>query len=223
MTTWGVEALQGNIALKLLGAFILGLTSGLCPCGLPALALVVSYAARARGRNRIVTGAFVLLGFCGAMVLLGVAASWGGSLMGNSKILLYAAGIVTICMGGVAAGLIPLDLSGVVPSGIGAPSGGGTKPWHAVLLGVPLALVASPCAAPVTVSLLAVSAAEGSLAFGALLLLAYALGRSITYILGAVLINKLGTDRRLERVGNLVQKSSGYLMILVGLYILWIA
>jgi cytochrome c biogenesis protein CcdA len=157
------------------------------------------------------------------MVLLGMAASWGGSLMGNSKILLYAAGVVTICMGSVATGLIPLNLSGVVPSGIGAPSGGGPSPLHAVLLGVPLALVASPCAAPVTVSLLAVSAAEASLGFGALLLLAYALGRSITYTLGAVLINRLGADRRLERLGSLLQKASGYLMILVGLYILWIA
>ena len=74
-----------------------------------------------------------------------------------------------------------------------------------------------------TVALLAVSAAEASVGFGALLLLAYALGRSMTHILGAALITRLGADRRLEALGSLLQSSSGYLMILVGLYILWMA
>jgi cytochrome c-type biogenesis protein len=223
MTVFGVNALQGSAAAKLLGAMILGLTSGLSPCGLPALALVVSYAARARGRNRVITGALVLLGFCGAMVLLGMAASWGGSFVGNTRILSYAAGIITLFMGAVAAGLVPLHLSATLPLGALTRSGSVSGLWSTVLLGVLLALVASPCATPVTISLLAVAASEASPAYGARLLLAYALGRSFTYIAGAVFVDRLSTNARLERLGSTVQKASGYLMVLVGLYILWIA
>jgi cytochrome c-type biogenesis protein len=75
----------------------------------------------------------------------------------------------------------------------------------------------------VTISLLAVAASEASPAYGARLLLAYALGRSFTYIAGAVFVDRLSTNARLERLGSTVQKASGYLMVLVGLYILWIA
>jgi len=95
-----------------------------------------------------------------------------------------------------------------------------TGAWGAFALGVPFSVAICPFCTPALVVLLGVAASIGSPAFGATLLLAFALGRAIPILLGAIAVGWLENLSGLSKFHKVFEVIGGILLILSGLYML---
>jgi cytochrome c-type biogenesis protein len=93
----------------------------------------------------------------------------------------------------------------------------------ALALGLVSGLVASQCATPVLAAVLTYVMAKGALAYGAALLFVYALGRGVPVVLAGTFTGALKQLQSLGRWSEAIEKASGVMVIVVGLYFLWIA
>jgi cytochrome c-type biogenesis protein len=65
--------------------------------------------------------------------------------------------------------------------------------------------------------------AEGAIAYGAVLLFVYALGRGVPIVLAGTFAGVLKGLLAVGRWSHVIEKASGVIIIGVGLYLLWIA
>ena len=95
-----------------------------------------------------------------------------------------------------------------------------TSSWGAFALGVPFSVAICPFCTPALVILLGVAAGISSPLFGATLLLAFALGRSVPIILGAWAMGWLENLSVLRHSQKTFEILGAVLLILSGLYML---
>ena len=95
-----------------------------------------------------------------------------------------------------------------------------TGAWGAFALGVPFAVAICPFCTPTLVVMLGVAAGIGSAGFGTALLLAFALGRAIPVLLGAIGVGWLESLSGIRRFHKAFEVGGAILLILSGLYML---
>ncbi|WP_441315719.1 cytochrome c biogenesis protein CcdA [Desulforamulus aquiferis] len=91
----------------------------------------------------------------------------------------------------------------------------------AFLLGIPFAIIASPCTVPITATVLAYAAAKGSAWYGFLLLFIFAMGRSIPLLAAGTFTSILKNYSRFGVLTRSIQKISGLALIILGFYLLY--
>ncbi|SJZ89799.1 cytochrome c biogenesis CcdA family protein [Selenihalanaerobacter shriftii] len=199
--------------------FFGGLGSGLSPCTLPTVALVVGYVGGFSKKNQFysfgLSLAFVL-GLSLTMAVMGVAAGVVGNLLADYKIIDYSVALITILMGTVLLDLVPIELPGIknIESNYKGVLG-------AFLLGVPFAITASPCTAPVTATLLSYAAVKSNPLYGAILMFVYAIGRSIPLLLAGTFTGFLKKVQSFESLNLVIKKISGTILLILGFYLWW--
>ncbi len=163
------------------------------------------------------------LGLAITFMLLGIAASLVGGLLGGSTRIWYYL-VAAVCF------FIGLQMLGVFqirePAWFGRLREKVTARglWGALLLGLVSGLVASQCGTPVLAVILTyVMAEQSSLVYGAVLLFIYALGRGVPIILAGTFTGVLKDLRGLGKWAGTVEKVSGVILLLVGFYFLWSA
>ncbi len=163
------------------------------------------------------------LGLAITFMLLGIAASLVGGLLGGSTRIWYYL-VAAVCF------VIGLQMLGVLrmrePAWFGRLREKVTAKglWGALLLGLVSGLVASQCGTPVLAVILTyVMAEQPSLVYGAALLFIYALGRGVPIILAGTFTGALKGLRGLGRWTATIEKVSGVILLLVGFYFLWSA
>ena len=158
-------------------SFAAGLASVASPCVLPVVPLLVAGTAddhRARP-------ALVVAGLATSFVAMGILTSLFGAAVGPVVPRLErAVGVLVLVSGAlILSGVNVFErfawLQRVAPAGGGRGSG--------LLLGLSLGLVWIPCVGPMLSGVLATVATRGSLAAGAILLLAYAAGFAVPMLL----------------------------------------
>lgn len=210
-------------------AFVAGIVSFLSPCVLPVVPGYISYVAGQAGqgldvavdtRRRLAAltlSAFFVLGFGVVFVALGASATALGRLLLRYR---YEANIV----GGVIVivfGLLMLGASRWMPwfqrDFRLSPRLAGGHPATAFILGIAFGFGWTPCIGPILGAILTVSAVQTSLQGGVGLLIAYALGLGVPFLLAAVFMRELlGRMKTLRRVGRPLQLVAGAIMVLFG-------
>lgn len=198
--------------------FLAGLLFSLNPVAMAAIPVSLAYVTRARERPTALRfGTMFILGLVAAHVALGLAAALAGhsvqQLVGRYWALFL--GPLLIVMGLLWPGWIKLRLPALSFRGR-RPSGA----WGAFALGVPFSVAVCPGCTPALVALLGVVAAIGSPLLGAIILLAFALGRAVPVGLGAWGMGWLETLRPLARYQRAFDVIGGLLLVLAGLYML---
>jgi len=172
--------------------FVGGLLSFLSPCTVPLLPVYFGYLSReAAGRAAtprkgldlgLVARTLVFaLGLSTAFFLLGFGAGAVGSFLAG-PVFRIAMGVVVILMGIYMTGLIPLSfLSREWKPESGRATAGGYL--GAFLLGFTFSVGWTPCAGPVLATVVGIASQQGSALYGAFLLLVYALGLALPFIL----------------------------------------
>ncbi|MGQ9732788.1 MAG: cytochrome c biogenesis CcdA family protein [Candidatus Zipacnadales bacterium] len=203
-------------------AFVGGVCTSLNPCTYPMMGAVAGYiwshGERSLWRSGLVAAAFLgglsltytVLGLIGGLVgpLLGLPrAGWG-----------WVVGGICIAVGLMMAALLPVEFPGVSLVG---------RYWQrlkgfpgAVILGVLLGLVATPCATPPLAVIISFAAAEGAVLFGGVLLFVYAIGHGLPSVIIGLLAGSLQSLERLAPYGRLLQILGGWLIIGVGFYLI---
>ena len=205
--------------------FVGGVITSIGPCNIAMIPLVMAFVGGqrnvSRGRSLTLSAAFAL-GLAITLMALGViAALVGGLIGGNTTIWYYAVAAVCIVMGLQWLGVINIPLPDWAASSREKIQRRGLL--GALLFGLVSGLVASGCATPALAAILTLVMAQGAIAYGASLLLAYGLGRGVPIILFGTFTGLIKLMPHLTRWTARLEQTSGGLMIVIGLYFLWLA
>lgn len=224
--------------IGVLVAFLAGVVSFASPCCLPLVPVYVGYmvgttepgspAARAAALRQ---GLAFVLGFTVVFVTLWASVGLVGyALRDYASLLRIAGGAVLIVMGLHVAGVIDVGLlhreARVPMSRVGGTpvrSAGGTLTMAApstgrsLMLGVVFAAGWTPCVGPILGGIIGLASVSGTVAQGALLLLAYGIGLGVPFLLVAV--GAAEVNRRLQwfrRHHTAVSLVTGAMLVVVG-------
>jgi cytochrome c-type biogenesis protein len=226
-----MESLLGNVDqtihsapwLAVAAVFLGGVFTAASPCVLAMIPLTMSFVAGQEGRAPGPLRAFLfslvfVAGLSIAFTALGMTAALLGTLYGDvSGAWTWVVAGVCLIMGlhllGVLNFTIPMPLS--VQPKIRGMAG-------ALIMGLLFGVVSAPCAAPILVVLLTYLAGSGaSVAYGAMLLLVYALGHSVLILVAGTsmgLARKLIDSRGFSQAAGLMRKGAGLVIIGVGIF-----
>ncbi|MBN8761726.1 MAG: cytochrome C biogenesis protein [Thiobacillus sp. 65-69] len=217
-----LETLRSPLEQASLASLGVGFTAGFIfsfnPVALAAIPVSLAYVTKAHETKKAVLfGGMFILGLLVTHILMGFIAGLGGQwvqkLMGREWGLVL--GPLLILLGLMWPGWIKLPLPTLTLRAKRA-----TSSWGAFLLGIPFSVAICPFCTPVLIILLGVATGIGSPIFGATLLLAFALGRSVPILLGAWAIGWLESLKSLEHSQRLFEIIGALLLILSGLYML---
>lgn len=208
---------QASIA-SLAAGFAIGFLFSFNPVALAAIPVSLAYVIKAHAPGRaFFYGGMFILGMVITHALLGLSAGFGGNslqrLMGREWGLVL--GPLLIVLGLAWPGWLKLPLPTVRIRAKPAATA-----WGAFSLGVPFSVAICPFCTPALVILLGVAAGIGSPLFGAVLLLAFALGRAVPIILGAVAVGWLESLQGLRERQKAFEIAGGLILIASGLYML---
>jgi cytochrome c-type biogenesis protein len=163
-------------------------------------------------------GLAFVLGFSTIFVLLGVAASFAGSLLFDARFgLAKIGGVVVIIFGLHMIGLIHIPFLAYDTRVNTAPD----QKWgylSSALMGVFFSAGWSPCVGPVLGAILTLAVNGGSVSQGASLLTAYSAGLAIPFLVAALGIGWVTTVlRRYNKVMRYVEIVMGVILVIVGL------
>ncbi len=217
----GQTVLDGSLLLAVPVAIAAGLVSFLSPCVLPLVPGYLGYVTGLSGvdleqqrRGRLLAGAALFVaGFTVIYVLLGWAAgALGYALQEHSQTLARVLGVLTIVLGLVYLGVVPL-LGGErrldVRPGVGLAG--------APLLGAAFGFGWTACTGPTLAAVQALAGIGGNPGRGALLATAYCVGLGVPFLLVALAYRRaLGAIAAVRRHRVLVTRLGGGLLVGVG-------
>jgi cytochrome c-type biogenesis protein len=215
--------------VSIFAALIAGLVSFLSPCVLPLVPPYLVYLAGTSlerfadrepeprvKRETVLAACLFVLGFSTVFVALGASASVVGSLIrAYSGPLATIAGIAIIIMGLHFLGVTQIALlhrqkrmEVAKPVGL----------WGAYAMGLAFAFGWTPCIGPILAAILAVAAAEQTVAKGAGLLAVYSLGLGIPFVIAAFAIEPFAAFlARFRKHMRRVEQAMGALLVLTGI------
>jgi len=186
--------------------------------GVAVAAPPLAVTATAPPRGRVVAGtALFVLGFSVVFVAYGAALGGLGHLLtGHARLLTQILGGLTIVLGLLFAGAFDrFSFAGRIVRPSARPKAGLAG---APLLGVMFGLGWTPCIGPTLTAVLALSAASGTAARGALLAFVYALGLGIPFLLVSLGFQMaMRAFAFFRRHARLVTRIGGAMLICVGL------
>ena len=210
-------AQQASIASLLIG-FTTGFLFSFNPVALAAIPVSLAYVTKSHEQRVAVhyAAAFVL-GMLIVHIALGAIAAAGGlwvqKMLGRYWGLILGPSL--ILLGLAWPGWIKLPVPQIAVRARRA-----TSMWGAGALGAAFAVAVCPICTPTLVVLLGVAAGIGSVSFGVLLLLAFAIGRALPIFLGGWAIGALEAMKPLARHQRAFEIIGGLALVLSGLYML---
>lgn len=198
---------SGNVGLALGIAFVAGVLTSLTPCVYPMIPITVSiFGAKSTSpwKGFLLSVAFVE-GIAAMFTSLGIIAAVSGNVFGAALTSPWVVGFVALLFVAMALsmfGAFEITLPSSVQTrlaGIGGSGYGG-----AFLMGLVAGVIASPCTGPVLNSILIVVAADGRVAYGAALLLAFSHGLGLLFLaVGASVVSLPKPGRWMEAIKSI--------------------
>ena len=184
---WLQEAIDnGYLWLAFVVAFGAGILTSLTPCVYPMIPITISYVSgRAQGRKSsgFLISLVLVLGIVLTYSALGVFAALAGQTFGAITQNLFVQGfilVVLVVMGLSMLGAFELGLPAALQQKMQVRRQGYAG---ALFVGLTLGFVAAPCVAPILIPILALIATAGDLLLGVLLMIVYALGMGVLFVL----------------------------------------
>lgn len=213
-TAWMQMGGVAGLGAALLAGFLFSFT----PVAFASIPVVLAYVTRARAfREAVSYGLAFAVGLILTHVVLGIGAALGGawaqSLLSRQWGVIL--GPVLILLGLLWTGWLKIPLPWLPLRGKRA-----ATLWGAFLLGMPFTVGICPVCSPGLWIGLGVSASIGSVMYGGLLMLAFALGRVVPLAVGAVSICWLENLKTIERWRRGFEFAGGITLMTVGVYLL---
>lgn len=218
---------QGGITV-VFAVFLLGVVGVLsCGCNFAIIGIIAGYSGTlgSTGKTKavILSGIFFLLGTIISMALIGGIIGYASEIISDSfgNYWKAAAGLISILFGLYALGLTPFKIPALnINSGKSKDS-----IFSSILFGLTiggLATAFNSCCNPVFPIVLAATFIKGSMLWGILLLISFALGYGLP-LTGAIIGIGLGLgkiSKSLSRFGKIINYISGAILLVLGFYFL---
>ena len=201
--------------------FLEGIITFISPCLLPMLPVYVSYFAGEKEekttKSTLINALGFVAGFTLIFILLGAfAGSIGKLLKEYSTIVNIVTSLIVVLFGLNYLGILKIKVLNKT-----------FKKKHAIketgfikslIFGLVFSIGWTPCVGPFLGSALLIASQQGSILQGMLMLLAYAFGLGIPFIISALLIQKLkSTFDFMKRNYKIITTLSGLLLVIVGI------
>lgn len=211
-------------------AFGAGIISFISPCVLPLLPAYVTYLTGSsleeltagdgsKKRTLLLNGLFFVLGFTLVFVTLGLSVSSVGRLLTQHMgIVRRLGGVIVIVFGLYMTGvlrLLTLDRDARMQAPVRPPG-----PLNSLLLGATFSAGWTPCIGPVLASVLLLAGTSQTATQGGLLLLTYAAGMALPFLLLTLSLDRMqATLRKLLPYTGRIRLVSGVLLVVLGMMI----
>ena len=219
--------------LSLLAAFGAGIASFLAPCVLPLVPGYLSFLAgtslqeipgQPATRWRVGRHALWFVAGCTVIFMLlgAVAALLGNALSAYQDVLERVGGLLLILFGLALTGLVPLPwLSGTHRVQV-KPGEGRSTWWRSGLVGLTFGASWSACTTPILGAILVLTTVRSlQVVQGILVMLLFALGQGVPFLLVGVLVDRAGPFlRRVGRYTHLFSVIGGITLVLIGFFAL---
>lgn len=217
--------------LGLLAAFGAGILSFLSPCVLPLIPGYLSFLAgtslkEARSQSTIrwrvsLHALWFVIGSALVLTLLGAIAALLGSVLNTyQQVLERIGGLLLILFGIALTGLVPIPwLFGDYRVQV---KPGRAVWWRSGLIGMTFGASWSACAGPILGAILVLTAVKSALLLqGMIIMLIYALGQGIPFLLVGLLTDRIGPFlQHARRYTALLSHVGGVILILLGIFLL---
>jgi cytochrome c-type biogenesis protein len=198
-----------------------GVASFLAPCLVPLvpayLGMIVGESGDSGDTAAAVPATIIFIaGFAAVFAALGVAAgSIGSSLSSVQDVLQRVGGVIVVVMGLILLGVVRGRLVRERRVINRLPNVGGSA--RPLVLGVAFGAAWSPCVGPLLGAALVVAAHGGQPVRGGLLLLAYAAGIGVPFLLASLgLAASPGIAARVRSIGPALERIGGVLLVVLG-------
>lgn len=221
------QAIQSNPWVAPFIALFAGFLTASNPCVLVTIPLMVGASGAYQGQDKSYWKSIKFsLCFVGGISLSFTALGLVAGLLGDSVNLTgpvwsYVVAVICILMGLMFAEVITLSIK--MPQVLTKPR---TGLWGAFVLGIMFGFVSTPCAVPILAVLLTLIASGGSPVYGGLLLFFYSLGHSLLILVagGSIgVVQAYINNKGLTNVSLIVRKIAGLLLVVFGLYLLYVS
>jgi cytochrome c-type biogenesis protein len=211
-------------------ALAAGLVSFASPCVLPLVPAYLGFITGrsveqlqvARGRAQVAAftqGLAFVLGLAIIFALLGASASvLGQTLLQNRPLLFQAGGVVVVIFGLQMLGVLRIPWLYRTARLVELKPNTGGSHVGALVMGIAFGAGWTPCVGPFLGTLLAVASSQETVAAGVALLLVYALGLGIPFLLAALIVDRSLRVMRMVRPHMLgLERLSGVLLVGMGI------
>lgn len=194
-------------------AFAGGLVASISPCILAMLPLNLSYIGAAKLTSRAAAfrvAAMFVLGVVAVNVALGLVSSLFFALFVQYRAPVnMAVGLLTVIMGLWMAGIVRLPTPQLAAR---IPAGGGS-----FVVGLVFALVASPCASPILIFVLAAASLAGAPARAVGAMTLYAVGYTLVLFVASLSAGIATASRRVLAHSQLVSRIAAGALVVIGI------
>lgn len=219
------ELIRENNGLAPILALTAGILTSVTPCSLSSVPLIIGYVGgtgEQTTRRAFFLSVVFSLGMAVTFVVLGIAATSLGMLMGTSSTWWYVfLGVLMILMA-----LQVWEIYNFIPS-INLISKNNTRGFiGAFTAGILGGIFSSPCSTPVLIALLAIIAGENNLVWGIVLMLLYSLGHSVLAIAAGTsvsFVQKLKSSANYGISARIIKFLMGSVILAFGFYMFWLS
>lgn len=206
-------------------ALLAGLVTSFMPCSLSSIPLIIGYVGgtdQKDSKKALKLSLIFVLGTAITFTAIGVGAAIAGRLLGSSSSWWYL-------ILGVLMVLMALQMWGIysfIPSGDLLSKNTKKGMLGAFIAGILAGVFSSPCSTPVLVALIAVIASQGNIFWGGFLFIMYAIGHGILAVIAGTsvsFVRKLTSNEKYGKAGRIMEIVMGILILLIGLYMFYLA
>lgn len=218
-------AINSNLWLAPLLALLAGVLTSVTPCSLSNVPLIIGFVGGIGEKNTkkaFAYSATFALGTAVTFITLGIIASSLTILMARYMKLWYILlGVLMLLMA-----LQIWEIFNFIPSVnlVGKNKKRGFV--GAFLAGILGGIFSSPCSTPVLIALLAIVSGKGNLFWGMLLMLLYSVGHSALVMVAGTsmgFVRRINESERYGHFASVLKIVMGAAILLVGLYMFWLA
>ncbi len=211
-------------------AFASGIASFMSPCLLPMIPAYILFMAgssleddnslvqrRLLRKKAIIRTLAFILGFTIIFMLLGLSASAAGHFFTSNKVLFQrVGGVIIILLGLQFLGLFKINALSKPMKFIQLPMKDNSL-FGALMMGLAFGAGWTPCFGPVLAAIIVMASNTGSTGQGTALLLTYALGLGIPFLLTAIFINEISPlISKWGRSALWIERIAGVFLIIFG-------
>ncbi len=213
---------QTSIFLLFGASFLGGLISSISPCSLSMLPLIIGYIggfSEEKPLKTLVQMIFFVIGTGIVFSIIGaICAVTGKMFVGNPYFALIVASIIMI-MALKILGVIEFELPVMIKE---IPQNKANNEFlYPILLGAVFALIGTPCSTPILASIMAFASISAKISQAILMLFLFSIGQGLIFIVAGFITAKVKTNPKFYEFSEKMMKFSGFLLLLVSLYIFY--
>lgn len=213
---------QTSIFLLFGASFLGGLISSISPCSLSMLPLIIGYIggfSEEKPLKTLVQMIFFVIGTGIVFSVIGaICAITGKMFVGNPYFALIVASIIMI-MALKILGVIEFELPVMIKE---IPQNKANNEFlYPILLGAVFALIGTPCSTPILASIMAFASISAKISQAILMLFLFSIGQGLILIVAGFITSKVKTNPKFYEFSEKIMKFSGFLLLLVSLYIFY--